>query len=375
MEEKKERAIIFSGGGSRFAIYSGIYAALEELGHKPDLIIGSCGGGMATNIISSFKTNIERKEYLKSLEFYNFIKKFSLTKERKLYKIGLDFKIRGIRNKKNNYIEDIFNKYLLYIPENVEDFLPTLAKSQGPYISNIIIGSKILFNKFEVGEKVNGRKLYKEIYMTDIKTKKLIEENWLSQKSKIFLNSSLSEKIEIRTDIPLLKASRISVSDIFYTNPVFYNGENFSGGFVDLIPIELAKSLSKEVILELKQKYKKIEEIALISTVGYSGNERMREVHDFNADYWIDTSDTAKNLKGSYISTKINLFKFQVELSIPETYEKYKNDIDIQWDYGYQRGKEAILSGKNNKKKMRDANFLNTSEEFRNKRNLSGGKN
>ena len=30
MEEKKERAIIFSGGGSRFAIYAGIYAALEE---------------------------------------------------------------------------------------------------------------------------------------------------------------------------------------------------------------------------------------------------------------------------------------------------------------------------------------------------------
>ena len=97
--QKYKRAVIFSGGGSRIAVYGGIFSALKNMGCTPDLIIGSCGGAIAAAIINSFETDIEIKEYMKSLELYNFIKSLKLTREKMLYRIGIDCKLRELRKK------------------------------------------------------------------------------------------------------------------------------------------------------------------------------------------------------------------------------------------------------------------------------------
>lgn len=49
--------------------------------------------------------------------------------------------------------------------------------------------------------------------------------------------------IEIMTDVPLHTAMRISLSDMFYASPVRYGGNYFTGGAIDLVPVELAKGL------------------------------------------------------------------------------------------------------------------------------------
>ena len=67
-------------------IYLGIFAALEELGKKPDLLIASCGGAFAATVINNFSDNFSRKEYLKSEEYFEFVRKTRLTKEKKLSK-------------------------------------------------------------------------------------------------------------------------------------------------------------------------------------------------------------------------------------------------------------------------------------------------
>lgn len=366
--QKYKRAVIFSGGGSRFAIYGGIFSAMEDRGYIPDLIIGTCGGAMASAIINSFETNNERKEYMKSLELYNFIKSLKLTKEKMLYRIGIDCKLRELR--KNLYIENIFDKYLVDIPEDLEKYLPSLNRQKNSITGTAIIGSKILFSKDETGKKCENRKLYQKIIFTDKKTEKLLKDE-LYRNSKIFQKSTIMEKTVVMTDVDLLKAARISASDMFYTKPVLYNGEYFAGGAVDLIPIELAKILADEVVLELKQEYDKVEDSSVRSVLGYSGNERLREIHDSYGDYWIDTSDVPKKLKGHYVTAKLNLFKLQVELSVPDDYEKFKNDVELQWKYGYERTVEALSNKKNNKENMRNKNIYNTSETLR-KMNTGG---
>lgn len=361
--QKYKKAVIFSGGGSRFAVYGGIFSALKDMGHTPDLIIGSCGGAIAAAIINSLETDIEIKEYMKSLELYGFMKSLKLTREKMLYRIGIDCKLRELRKKL--YIENIFDKYLVDIPEDLDNYLPTLSKRKNFSIKTIIIGSKILFDKFEIGKICGDRKLYQEVIFTDKKTEKLFKKEELKVKSKILSKSVIEEKAKMTTDFSLLKAARISISDMFYTKPVLHNDEYFAGGAINLVPIELAKLLADEVILELKQEYDKIEDSSVKSVFGYSGNERLQEVHDSYGDYWIDTSDVPSKLKGHYVTARLNLLKLQVELSIPDEYEKFREDVDIQWKYGYERAKEAIISGKNNKKNMRNKNIYNTSEIFR----------
>ena len=67
------RSLLLSGGGTRFALYNGMYAALCDIGKAPELLIASCGGAFAALVINAFANNTERKAYLQSQEFYHFI--------------------------------------------------------------------------------------------------------------------------------------------------------------------------------------------------------------------------------------------------------------------------------------------------------------
>ena len=347
--EKYQRTMMFSGGGSRIGIYGGLYSAFIEENLSPDLIIGTCGGALAANIISIFRKPHLIKEYIKSYEMYNFIISLELTKESKLYNIGFDFLKRVLKSKKDYYIEDIFSKYLVDIPEDLNNILSSLANEKNPLISTLIVGTKLLFDKKEVGRKCTGEKIYREILFTDKKTSQLIKNNFKEKNSLVFSKSLVEEKIEIIEDMDILKSTRISISDMFYTRPVFHEGNYYLGGAVDLVPLELAQSISEEIILEKKQKYDKIEDIAVKSVFGYGANERLKEIEGINLKncYMIDTSDVPEKLKGNYTTSKINWKKFQVELSYPTSYEKYQNDIEKQWEYGYNKGKESILNKEN----------------------------
>ena len=51
------RSLLLSGGGTRFALYNGMYAALCDIGKAPELLIASCGGAFATLVINAFANN------------------------------------------------------------------------------------------------------------------------------------------------------------------------------------------------------------------------------------------------------------------------------------------------------------------------------
>ena len=126
MESKFNNAFILSGGGTRLMIYLGMYAALENLEIKPDVLIGTCGGALAATVINSFPDNNARKEYLKSEEYFRFITKKRLTKEKKLSRIGLFSLKKMIDTRNAPFIEDVFDKYLAEIPQDFSEEFPLL---------------------------------------------------------------------------------------------------------------------------------------------------------------------------------------------------------------------------------------------------------
>jgi hypothetical protein len=46
-----KRCMVMGGGGFRFGIYIGMYAALRQAGKAPDVLLASCGGAIAAAII------------------------------------------------------------------------------------------------------------------------------------------------------------------------------------------------------------------------------------------------------------------------------------------------------------------------------------
>lgn len=77
---------VFSGGGTRYALYLGMYAAMQHYGVKPDLLIAACGGSIAANIINSFATDEQRKAFIQSEELYRFVQNTRMTRFKMLYK-------------------------------------------------------------------------------------------------------------------------------------------------------------------------------------------------------------------------------------------------------------------------------------------------
>lgn len=343
MNEKFKRAVLFSGGGTRLMIYLGIFAALEESGMKPDVLIASCGGAFAATVINAFPDNFSRKEYLQSEEYFHFVSNTTLTKHRKLSEIGL-FSVKKTLDKRNApYIEDVFNRYLVEMNQGLSEDFPSLKNTQfSQEIPTLIMGSELLFDPTEVGQKRNDRKLYQKTIFTDPETAKKIIPEEIVITSENLKSSAIEDIPKIRTDVSLLTSTRISVSDMFYVTPALFQEKHFAGGAIDLIPIELAKHLADEVIIEKKQSYTPVEEAFVRAVLGYSGNKRLEEIEKQSPDFQIDTNTIKQKLEGHYIKKSINWGKFEIELSLPKSHKQFAKDMEMQWQYGFDQTMKSV---------------------------------
>ncbi|MDO5769112.1 MAG: patatin-like phospholipase family protein [Psychrobacter sp.] len=73
MVKPYQRVQLFSGGGSRFGYYLGSYAALCEMGLKPDLILATCGGSLAALLVDIAPDPLSLKSLIQSRELYQVI--------------------------------------------------------------------------------------------------------------------------------------------------------------------------------------------------------------------------------------------------------------------------------------------------------------
>ena len=128
------------------------------------------------------------------------------------------------------------------------------------------------------------------------------------------------------------------MSDMFYIEPIERNGEYYAGGAIDLVPVELAQSLATEVIGERKQLYKLQEEGLVRAVLGFSGNQRLRDINQqFRDMRWIDTRDAAQQLLGNYCRKGIDWRRFEITLSLPTSLDEFAAAMEAQWNYGYSK--------------------------------------
>jgi phospholipase, patatin family len=328
--------LLFSGGGTRFALYNGMYAALCKIGKAPDLLIASCGGAFAALVINAFPTDKERKAYLQSQEFYHFILSLSLTPYSKLHRLGFLALQKRYDKRLAPFVEDVYQRYLVEMAQDLSALLPSLSKvSFSATLPTIIIGAKMLFAPHECGSSRGGRKLYQEVLFTDPQTTQKIPPSALQHTEPNYIHSAVASNILLNTEMPILRAARISISDMFYVAPVAYQDSYYAGGAIDLVPMELAYTLSAEVIAERKQAYSPTEEALVRAVLGFSGNERLSTVASYPA-LWVDTRRATSVLKGFYSEKYIDWKRLSIGIRFPKDYPTYFQQIDQQWDYGYQ---------------------------------------
>ena len=353
--EKYQCCMVMAGGGFRFGYYLGMYAAAVETGNKPDLLLASCGGSIAAAVIRALPDDAQRKAWISSPAMYRFLCGLQSTPKAAIGRSFLHAVKRRLTARRAAVIPDLFSDYFFDIPPQLP--LPPLqAQAEAPP-AVAIVGGKMLFSKDQVGQRRAGRKLFAETVFCDPRTAALLDGMASPMSDPMWGDNAIAPQLLTDVQMPIGDAVRISISDMFYFPCHTHQAGHYTGGVVDLFPIELAKRLAQRVVMELKAPFSQALAIpAWRAVLGVDGNQRLRHVHSQHADVWIDASDVESVFRKRGMQQKLSWPKNRLRLLMPARHETYLEHVEAQWQYGYQRGLEAFgQPGPNYKRHMRHA--------------------
>jgi predicted acylesterase/phospholipase RssA len=337
--EPYRRCMVMGGGGFRFGIYIGMYAAMRQAGKAPDVLLASCGGAIAATIIHNLPDPDAQRAWLSSPDMYRFWCGLKSTRRAALVATLAQAAKRRFSSARAPVIPDLFNDYLFEIPSQ----LPFPPATGAPELDVAIIGGKLLFDEADVGRPRGQRKLFAETVFCGERAAGLLRDMRSPLSDARWGEHPVAPELLIESGVPVADAARISIADMFYFRCQRYRGEEYIGGVVDLFPVEIARRLGGEVVMEFKEAFDQVFSIpAWRAVIGLDGNERLRYANTHLADLRIDSSDVSVVLARQQLQQKIDWRRNRIELAMPPSYETFVRHMNDQWEYGYERAKEAL---------------------------------
>ncbi|WP_082507454.1 MULTISPECIES: patatin-like phospholipase family protein [unclassified Duganella] len=336
-DQKYERCMVMAGGGFRFGYYLGMHAAAEDSGMAPDIILASCGGSLAAAIIHALPDAEQRKQWLVSPAMYRFLCRMHAAPHvRPLPVLGAAL-LRGLSHGRAKRVPDVFDDYMFELPGELP--LPASAQS---HTALAIVAAKLLFRREHTGQMRGERPLFAEVVLGPDRACGLLEGWQAPASSPAWSCGAVAPGLLLDSTMPIADAVRSSITDMLYFACHAHGGEHYMGGVIDLFPIEIAHGLARHVTMEAKPPFGQVLAIpALRQVLGIDGNARLKHVHAQHAHAWVDTSDISRALRGSGMRKRIDWLGNRIRLEMPHSLAAYAQDVEAQWQYGYQRGIEA----------------------------------
>jgi hypothetical protein len=236
-------------------------------------------------------------------------------------------------------IPDLFDDYLFDVPARLP--LPSAPVHAGPAVA--IVGGKLLFSRDEVGQPRGGRALFEETMFGDVRMARLLDGTSAPAADPRWSDGAIAPRLRVDSAMPLDDAVRASLSDMVYFRCHQHEGSHYTGGVIDLFPIELARCLAASVAMERKGSLNTwLVAPAWRAVLGIDGNARLRAVHGQQADVWIDTADMPQALRGHGLEKTIRWRENRLRLIAPASYDTYRAQVEAQWQYGYRKGHAAF---------------------------------
>ncbi len=331
--------MVLGGGGFRFGIYIGMYAALRQAGKAPDVLLASCGGAIAAAIIHNLPDPDAQLAWLSSEEMYQFWCSLRATDHAALYGTLLRAARRKLSSAPAPVIPDLFNDYLFEIPPQ----LPFPTATGAPQVDVAIIGGKLLFGPDDVGQPRGQRKLYAETIFCSERAAAALDGMDSPLDDARWGDHAIAKELLTDTSVSVADAARISIADMIYFRSAQLGGDEYIGGVLDLFPVEIARRLGEEVIMEFKEAFDQVFSIpAWRAVLGVDGNARLRYANSHLADMRIDSSDVSVVLEKQQMQQKLDWLHNRIELQMPPSYDIFVQHMRDQWRYGYDRAREAL---------------------------------
>lgn len=341
--EQYARCLVLAGGGFRFGYYLGVHAALEEQDRAPDVLLATCGGAIAAAIIAGAPDARARLEWAASPAMYRFLCAVQSTPHATPLRTVAGAARRWLGRTPAPRIPDLFRDYLFELPATLP--LPPQPAAGAPALA--IVGARLLFGPGDVGAARGDRPLFAQTVFCSPRAARLLHGREAPAADPRWSAGAVAPRLELDSTASLHDAVRSSVADMFYFASHASQGRHYSGGVIDLFPLELAHHLAREVIMERKMPFNPwLAAPALRAVFGIDGAARLRHVHGLHADAWVDTRDMAQALRGHGIGKRIDWRRNRIGLAVPASHAAYAAQVRAQWDYGYRKGMAAMVKAR-----------------------------
>ena len=373
-EPEFKRVLVFPGLALNFVQFFGILTGLREMNWTPDLIIGSCGGGMAAMIAQAFPDSFSLKKFVESEDFFSLMaegridsRSMGTVLTARLGHILLDEK-RFDSHKRLNF-PSLFSHTLLDVPFkplSVQDFYVPFGAD--PF-RIVVLGSRILFSPQEQNKPRNRHDLFQEVYFTDSVTAQAIG-NFYSPVAQSFPRSTVAAQTDVITGVPVAVAVRGGVADPYFMSPQTIEGKSYITGAIDLHPLELAQRLGREVVSIFPGGANALEVATVKSVFGYDPRQRIRQISAYNIDHWVDLTANDIVQKKYNLNPRPGLStsppRLLVRSGLPDRFgTEFKAKVEGQWKMGYDRAIEALKQPAFSKAHIRVMNPVNTTAATR----------
>lgn len=326
-------AMVLAGGGLTPGVTLGLLAGAQAAGHKPDVVIATCGSSIGTAIANAYPNPKDAKEFVKSRKFHQYLKQNLKLGSTSPFALGTKLNQGGSINQ---VAPNIFDQNLLEVPESLRKLLPNQSFTARPGQPRFVtVAARANFSKEDAGRGLVSGALYQQVYFTDSSTAKSLRGLPASIKRN-FPQSPIDPDTDVVTGVDMLQAARASIADPYMMNPAKIGKDFYFAGAMDLFPVETAQAIAcNSTVTASSGEYSGIEDQAVEKGFGFSQTARVRQLSQYKGVRWVNTkgvADLAMDPTGGITGFQDN---------VPDSYEEFAEQIERQYQLGFERAQRA----------------------------------
>ncbi|MES3039505.1 MAG: patatin-like phospholipase family protein [Bdellovibrionota bacterium] len=353
------RALVLSGGGADWAMFTGMYQELKNKNLDSDLIVGVCGGSFAAAMVyAKPDADFSNPESVK--EFFEFSKKVKMNK--RFVTSYANFALSYKQWIKKDQVPPFVEPTVLALPNlnEIPSFNQKFAINKGKRL--IILATRMLFDPFELEAKLikarkealrndqrppplpfrDGRKLYRLTLFTDPETAKVLRALKLKSKPAMqFPDSAMEEDVEVVDNASIGDAVRASISDPLLLQPASVNGNFYMTGATDNYPAEMISQVAGEVIHSFSGPLPGWQNDIFKAAFHYDTNEMINRTKRELVSRWVFLGDRSKELRKNSMNPGIKHY-VTVAANFPKTEADFNRMYLEYYKFGAQRTIESF---------------------------------
>ena len=337
---KYARCLVLAGGGGRLGVHLGTVAAACEAGRAPDVLLGTCGGALVAALVHAEPDPQRQLAWLGGPAMYRFWRGVRTRPGLSLARAAGALAARALDPRPAPRVPDLDRDALF----EVTGGWPELAWREGPGIDAVILGARQLLARDHAGSARAGRPLFQTVAIGPPRATALLAGAPAGQGAAAVAPTLATLAPH---EMPLHDAVRVSLTDMVYLPPAEAAGARWLGGAVDLMPVELATRLARDVWIDRKDALSRWTIAAAWRAVlGLDGRARQRLVNAAPVALRIDHRGLGRALPESVLARRLALSAGGMRLDIRAAADAhaYRRIIQAQFDEGRRRAHAAMMS-------------------------------